>query len=94
MNFEAVLCREVLEHVDDGLDLLVNLQCATVKNGLCHITTPRPVEDPREIRVWQRHHLCIWAPEFLQKTLDELGWLTLENEQWEFGQRIVLKKHL
>lgn len=91
-RFEAVLCREVLEHVEDGVSLLWELIDAVEFDGVCEVTTPRPIEDPTEIRVYQRAHLCVFSVMAMTESLEDVGFEVLESSVWELGQRYVVGK--
>ena len=87
--FDAVACREVLEHAPDPHRLLRELAAAVAPGGVLHLTTPRPIADKTEWRVYQPLHLCVWSPLALRAALVSAGFESLEFEEWELGQRIV-----
>lgn len=89
--FDAVLAREVLEHVADPKRLLEELRDVTKRGGLCQLTTPRPIEECR-YEVYQRYHLLIWSPEALQRELRSIGFKVMEFEPWALGQRYMLRR--
>jgi SAM-dependent methyltransferase len=91
-RFDAVLCREALEHVEDGRLLLRELLTVTMPGGLCQITTPRPMKACIYPRCYQRGHLCLWGPRFLTAELERIGFAILETDIWELGQRYVCRR--
>lgn len=93
-RFEAVLAREVLEHVEDGKDLLYQLREVLMPGGLLQITTPRPIETGNEMRCYQRAHLVLWDPACLRGYLGFLGFEVEESEVWQLGQRYTVRKSL
>jgi SAM-dependent methyltransferase len=86
--FDAVLAREIFEHVPDPRGLLRELRAATAAGGACQVTTPRPVGGP-EWRCYHWAHLCVWHPDPLAAAAREAGFEVLEHVLWEFGQRLV-----
>lgn len=91
-RFNAVLCREVLEHVPDQHEFLQELYNVTAKNGVCQVTTPRPLSTSHEWRCYQARHLVLWNPDKLSKALRSVGFVELERETWELGQRHTVKR--
>ncbi len=94
-RFDAVLCREVLEHIPDGHRLLRELFEVTRPGGLCQLTTPKPMASLAEckyLRCYQWAHLCLWHPDRLRDELESIGFAIVECEIWELGQRYLMRK--
>lgn len=91
-RFDAVLCREVIEHCDSPTDLILHLYRATKPGGVCEITTPRPVES-LDWRVYQPYHLVIFSVEWFESFLKSANFEIEEKDIWELGQRYLLRKH-
>ena len=89
--FDAVLAREVLEHVQHPCVLLQELRAATAPDGILQLTTPRPIDRGDEWRVYQWSHLAVWSPESLVPALQEAGFEVIQSILWELGQRHVCR---
>jgi len=90
--FDALLCREVLEHVPDPRALLAELHAATAPGGVCQVTTPRPIDDGARVEVYQPAHLRAYAPDRLVAELTAAGFDVIESDVWEMGQRHVCRR--
>lgn len=85
-RFDAVLCREVLEHVLDGQELLEQLYDVAKPGGLVQVTTPKPLYSCKEHFCYQWPHLVLWSPDALVRTLQRIGFVVLESIIWKKGQ--------
>lgn len=90
-EFDAVICREALEHVPDPHELLHQLRAATAEDGVCLVTTPRPQPTGIAHHCYQRAHLALWEPLTLQSELRRAGFTIFTVDVWELGQRYLLK---
>ena len=88
LRFGAVLCREVLEHVDGWLDLIQQLHAATDHNGLIQIQTPRPTRERRE-HIYAKMHIQLLTPYALRWYLERLGVEILDFKIWELGSAFI-----
>lgn len=88
--YGAVLCREVIEHVPDWMDLLIQLARATEAGGLLQIQTPRP--GPLHRTPYQRSHLQIFSPSALGGRVGDLGFATLDYREWPLGFAFLARK--
>jgi SAM-dependent methyltransferase len=88
---DAVLCREVIEHVPDPRGLVRELYAATAAGGVMQLTTPRPIAKP-EWRCYHWAHLCVWSVDALRAELVRAGFDPIETDVWELGQRHVCRR--
>jgi SAM-dependent methyltransferase len=92
-QFSAILCREVIEHVPDWEDLLLQISRATKHGGLVQIQTPLPGLD--HPNVYQADHLQLFAPGILEDRLRKLDFTIIESRQWtevQQGQAFLARK--
>ncbi len=89
--FDAVLCRDVIEHVEGWRALLMELWRATKPGGLVQIQTPRPTSGPTSI-VHQRHHLQIFSVGELDRWCRWAGLEPFARKDWETGQALLCRR--
>lgn len=90
-QFDAVMCREVIEHVEDWKGLLVEINHTVKMEGLFQLQTPRPVGHPHSIP-YQYAHLQLFSTAQLVKAVKESGFEILELLAWEIGQMLMCRK--
>ncbi len=90
-QYHAVLCREVLEHVEGPRQFLNELAAATRPGGLLQVQTPRPCVTQEGI-AYQPAHLQIYSPPALELALREAGFRVLDRRMWPVGQALLLHK--
>jgi|GEM_PF-4452348 len=95
-SFDAVLCREVLEHAPNPQGLLRELYQVTAAGGVCEITTPRPMDNPKiddpVCVCYHWAHLCLRSVDALSTELLRVGFLIEEKTIWEFDQRYLCRR--
>ncbi len=91
---EAVLCREVVEHVEGYRQFLDECYHVTAKGGLFQIQTPRPCPPGSENFdiAYQREHLLLFSAAALQNALVRNGFEMLDSHIWSGGQGYLLRK--
>ena len=89
--FEAIMIREVIEHVDDWQRLLAAAVRAISPGGLLQVQTPRPSpgQDPIPYQ-WQ--HLQLFSVRMLQRAILDAGCELLTTQLWEIGQLHMARK--
>jgi SAM-dependent methyltransferase len=90
-QYDAVLCREVVEHVPDWRDFLGQLAAVTRPGGLVQVQTPRPWHEPHPTP-YQRAHLQLFAPPALRRELERVGLSVIEDRQWLMGQAWLCRR--
>lgn len=90
-KYHAVLCREVIEHVDTPLQFLTELANVTAKGGFLQLQTPRPTESINPIG-YQAAHICLLSPIFIRYWLERLGFEVKDYRLWAQGQAWMCKK--
>jgi 2-polyprenyl-3-methyl-5-hydroxy-6-metoxy-1,4-benzoquinol methylase len=64
-GWDGVVCSEVIEHVEDPKDFVLELWHLTAPGGVLVVTTPnRPVNDPGHLRVFSRLTLTALFEQF------------------------------
>ncbi|MFC1603160.1 methyltransferase domain-containing protein [Pseudomonadota bacterium] len=90
-KFDFILCRHVIEHVQDPLELLTKMLSVTSQNGKLKLIVPVERNDmpvnPNDID----HHLFCWNPQALANLAYEAGW-NYDKHYWEYygGRRKLL----
>jgi ubiquinone/menaquinone biosynthesis C-methylase UbiE len=86
-RFESVLCRHVLEHVDNPLATLVELRQRITNGGRLVLVVP--CEDSHEAPVEQEldHHLYCWNPRTLTNLLQRAGYRAQRVGHESFGAK-------
>lgn len=84
-RYDAVMAREVLEHVPDWRGFLAECHALTARDGLFQLQTPRPGECPAP-EPYQRWHLQLFTPFVLCSWLERLGFTVIETRLWPLGQ--------
>jgi 2-polyprenyl-3-methyl-5-hydroxy-6-metoxy-1,4-benzoquinol methylase len=90
-RYDAILCREVLEHVPDWRQLLAEIHQALDPGGLLQLQTPRPWDVPLWIP-YQQTHLQIFAPLVLCYWLERIGFAICDYRFWDAGQCWMAQK--
>lgn len=90
-QYDQVMCREVIEHVEGPRQFLVELVDVTKRGGLLQLQTPRPTNRDERI-VYQRAHLQIYSPVMLERNFRELGLHVLDKRIWATGQCYLMRK--
>ncbi|HEX4608504.1 MAG TPA: methyltransferase domain-containing protein [Urbifossiella sp.] len=90
LRYAAVLCREVVEHVDCPDLLLHELHGVACPGGLVQVQTPRPL-DRYDPDVQQRAHLCILSPDRLGALLNGAMLDVIDAREWEMGQAYLCR---
>lgn len=84
-RYDAVMCREVLEHVECPRLLLAELHGVTLPGGLVQVQTPKPCERFYG-HIYQSPHLFIASVPQLLRMLDEALLDVVESREWDSGQ--------
>jgi 2-polyprenyl-3-methyl-5-hydroxy-6-metoxy-1,4-benzoquinol methylase len=84
-RYDAVLCREVIEHIPGWRAMLLECVRATADRGLFQVQTPRPTRTPNPIG-YQRYHLQLFSPLALRSELERAGFQIVDVRLWEAGQ--------
>lgn len=90
-QYDAVLCRETIEHVPDWRRMLTETFKVTSPGGLFQIQTPRPTTVPSRI-CYQTYHLQIFSPVALRVALQDAGFTILDVRTWDIGQMWMCRK--
>jgi len=99
-KYHAVMCREVIEHVDHPMQMLTELANVTTKKGYLQLQTPRPtdptVKDENNVAMnkigYQVAHICILSPQWVKYWLERLGFEIKDYRLWDLGQCWMAKK--
>lgn len=90
---DCLLCREVIEHVEDWRSFLGELCTAVKRAGLLQIQTPQPHEFHENI--YQEDHLQIFKPGILEALVAAKGFDIIESRRWaevQAGQVFIARK--
>ncbi len=93
-RMDAVLSREVIEHIEDWREHLQELANATKPGGLLQIQTPIPDEISHS-HIYQSDHLQIFRDGILQNHVSKLGFDILDSRTWnkdQSGQAFLARK--
>lgn len=91
VQFDAILCREVIEHAPDWQALIAEMLAALAPGGLLQIQTPHPWHEPDPLP-YQDYHLQIFAPAFLCSWVERFD-VEIENLlTWPRGWCAVFRK--
>lgn len=92
-QYHAVLCREVIEHIDIPMQFLTELASVTAKGGFLQLQTPRPSVAFNPIG-YQEAHICLLSPHWLRYWLERLGFEIKDYRLWDnpAGQAWMCKK--
>jgi 2-polyprenyl-3-methyl-5-hydroxy-6-metoxy-1,4-benzoquinol methylase len=85
LRFAAVLCREVIEHVEHPDLLLHALHGVTCPGGLVQVQTPKPLEAFHGVP-YQMAHLVLISPPRLRTMLAGAMLDVIDSREWETGQ--------
>lgn len=89
-RYAAVLCREVVEHVESPDLMLHELHGVAYPGGLVQVQTPRP-QDAYHPIVYQLAHLVVIHPLQLQKMLKGAMLDVLDSREWSLGQAYLTR---
>lgn len=90
-QYDAVNCREVIEHVPDWRRMLQELHAVIAPGGLLQLQTPRPSVNP-DHTPYQKYHLQIFAPSMIRYWLERLGFEVHDYRFWDLGQAWMCQK--
>lgn len=96
-QFDAVTCKDVIEHVEGFRAFLSELAAVTARGGLLLIQTPRPMAHYHP-HAHQKSHLFIISLPALELAVLSLGFRVLDKRHWTAtetgpaGQAILLRK--
>jgi hypothetical protein len=90
LRYAAVMCREVIEHVESPDLLLHELHGAACAGGLVQVQTPRTIDRYRP-ETHQVAHLCVLSPARLRVMLDRAMLDVLDAREWEIGQAYLCR---
>lgn len=90
-RFDAVMCREVLEHVESPDLLLHELAGAALPGGLVQVQTPRPLDDAAHPFAYQTAHLCLIPPDRLKAMLSRAGLVVVDELVWGIGHAYLCR---
>lgn len=89
-RYDAILCKDVLEHVSGWRQLLVEMTAALNRDGLLQLQTPTPWHEPHGIP-YQAAHLQLFSPKALESAVCRLGYTVLDRRFWDMGQALLLR---
>lgn len=89
--YHAVLCREVIEHVDTPMQFITDLANVTAKGGFLQLQTPRPTAAFNPIG-YQGAHICLLSPLWIRYWVERLGFEIKDYRFWDGGQGWMCKK--
>lgn len=92
-SMDAILCREVLEHVPDWRDLIDEISLTLKPGGILDLQTPLPINFASPL-VYQPAHLQLLHPNLLTDYLKSAGFTITFAETWATGQHYVCRKNL
>lgn len=90
-QFDIVVCREVIEHVDDPFEMLNQIKMSLTPNGVAQIQTPQYSND---LTLWnQTAHLLCFEPSMLEKAIRYIGMEPIKDKClfWNGGQCWTVK---
>lgn len=90
-QYDAVNCREVIEHIEDWREFLDELFKATKTGGLCQVQTPKPIGFIHP-DIYQKFHLQIFSVPALADAVRQAGFVILDKWEWGIGQAVLLRK--
>lgn len=90
-KYQAVLCREVIEHVDTPMQFITDLANVTCGGGFLQLQTPRPTAEMNLIG-YQAAHICLLSPWWIRYWLERLGFEIKDYRLWEQGQAWMCRK--
>lgn len=91
--FELIQCREVIEHVQDPISLMREMERLLWPGGLLQIQTPCPSGIDSRIP-YQIQHLCLLSEVALRIIGKTLDLEIVEYMNWNLGHCIVFRKSL
>lgn len=89
-RYDAILCREVIEHVPGWRQFIVELTVALHRGGLLQIQTPQPMGEAHPIP-YQKAHLQLFKPNMLLEELKPLGFKVWDARDWGMGFAYLLR---
>lgn len=90
LRYAAVLCREVVEHVESPDLLLHELHGVACPGGLVQVQTPVPLDRFRP-ETYGSGHLCLIPPARLRVMLAGAMLDVIDAREWEIGQAYLCR---
>lgn len=90
LRYAAVLCREVIEHVENPDFLLHELHGVACPGGLVQIQTQKPVNFYSSYP-YQMPHLCLIPPARMRQMLDGAMFDVLDAREWDTGHAYLCR---
>lgn len=88
IKFDAIMCREVLEHVGNWQSCLLEMRLALKDKGVLMIQTPVPTNERHPIP-HQQGHFRVFSHAALRKYVETIGFNITDAMVWDAGQLIV-----
>ena len=80
-KYHAVMCREVIEHVDHPMQMLTEIAAVIHKGGYLQLQTPRPAATMNPIG-YQGAHITLMSPLWIRYWLERLGFEVRDYRLW------------
>ncbi len=90
-KFDAIMCREVFEHVQNWQGMLAEMWLALRDGGVLMIQTPVPTLNRHPIP-HQSGHLRVFSHGSLRQYIEAHGFDVVDSMLWDIGQIVVAKK--
>jgi SAM-dependent methyltransferase len=91
-RFGAVLCREVIEHVEGWRQLLHECFWSLEPGGLFQVQTPIPQAELAPGHPYGRVHLHIFTPVALEMALRTQGFVVVDRWDWKNGVAFLCQR--
>lgn len=89
-RFDAIFCKDVIEHVPGWRQLLAEMTAALYKDGLLQLQTPTPWHEPHGIP-YQPPHYHLFSKIALENAVRGLGYAIVDRRDWDMGQALMLR---
>jgi 2-polyprenyl-3-methyl-5-hydroxy-6-metoxy-1,4-benzoquinol methylase len=89
-RYDAILCREVIEHIPCPNQFIREIHGALNPGGLLQLQTPRPQSQFHGIP-YQSAHLHLASPTQFRAMLERSHFTILETLMWELGQVAICR---